>query len=138
MAEEAEPVHHPEDQQGEKKENPFSVQPYPKQEEREPQAADVSSPPSEASADVDIVRAKLGVERFKAAYEAGDEEWKRLLTETDTGRELQAMYLGLKPILFVGNQHRQDLLRKNPHRNYGMYGSLTYDPDQAESAIAAH
>jgi len=48
-----------------------------------------------------LERAKQGVEQFKKSYEAGDENWQDFLTRTEMGKEIQAIYLGIKPLMTI-------------------------------------
>ena len=130
MADEAEPLLQADEPEGEKKDNPIVVPLQAERDEHEEQQADVSLTPEQESYNLDLARAKLGVERFKAVYDKGDEEWKRLLTETELGEELQAMYLGLRPALShydENYEHNLALVMKNVSDEFGIQGNTVYD-----------
>jgi hypothetical protein len=147
MAEVAEQIQSVEQIQGERKENPF-VQP-PQAKQQEPTETSVTPPSAEETYPLELARAKLGVEKFKASYEAGDEEWRDLLTGTIVGEELQAMYLGLKPVFFTGDtlntQQEQAILEKHAQDDNAAYSIINdprapiiYDPDQVQKIITAN
>src|SRR5690242_14452392 len=60
-----------------------------------------------------LARARRGVEGFKQSYEAGDEAWKQFLTETEYGENMQALYLSLKPAIFIEEQPYAEILARN-------------------------
>src|SRR2546421_9632806 len=104
------------------------------------------SQPEQSKENLDLTRAKLGVEKFKQIYETGDEIWKKFLTETDPGEELQAMYLGLKPIIFVqkslDRERVQALLEEHAEGNYSLYkassSDMLYDSDQVKKVLMTY
>src|SRR5436305_11757787 len=85
-----------------------------------------------------IIRAKKGVDAFRHSYEAGNDEWKSVLTETQLGQELQAMYLGLKPALSIDyiSPHGRELLVRNIGKRFGIRGDMIYDRDLVAEVIA--
>jgi hypothetical protein len=104
-------------------------------------AASTEQHPLEQAVDADLVRAKLGVERFKADFEAGDEEWKRLLTQTVTGEALQAMYLGLKPATMLNLDLPNDALvaaHVAQSQQFSVRGHIIYDRNLVAHTIEAN
>jgi hypothetical protein len=45
--------------------------------------------------------AREGFQRFEQSHENGDSNWKDFLTKTESGKELQAVYLGIKPLMSI-------------------------------------
>jgi hypothetical protein len=48
-----------------------------------------------------LTEAREGFRRFDRSYQNGDVHWKHFLTQTKNGKELQAVFLGIKPLMSI-------------------------------------
>src|SRR5205807_9792342 len=85
------------------------IMPVKEIEPKEIELKDIQKYKSDYTIGYEIYRAKKGLERFKKSYENGDAGWKKLLTsKTAQGKALQAMYLGLKPMVDLQERFARD------------------------------
>lgn len=86
-----------------------------------------------------LARAKQGVEAFKKTYDTRDTEWKQLLTETELGECIQAMYLGLKPATYIEEPSQRGIVIRNLERRFGIVRThFVYDGALVQEAITSN
>lgn len=86
----------------------------------------------------ELERAKIGREQFEAVYNSANPELKAYLVQTKEGESVQAMILGIKPSVGIGEEGVSYLKNLNIQlpENYGLAGEFVYDKAQVEATIA--
>jgi hypothetical protein len=74
------------------------------------------------------IEAREGFRRFDQSYRSGDAHWKRFLTRTENGKELQAVYLGVKPLMTlyhgeITNPQMADMIHTHAQNDFSVLDS---------------
>ncbi len=69
--------------------------------------------------------AREGFQRFEQSYQSGDDDWKHFLTQTQHGKELQAIYLDVKPLMSIyrreiGNERMIEMFHHNAKQDFSV------------------
>lgn len=72
-----------------------------------------------------LTKAREGFQRFDQSYRSGDTHWKRFLTGTESGEELQSVYLGIKPLMTlyrgeITSPQMADMIHTHAQNNFSV------------------